>query len=95
MKRAFHQAGMRTVIASLWNIDDQATRALMNRFFNNLLEKKLTPLESLRRARLSILDDPDFGAGGDPRRGATWALSDDPGGLARIAQAAWHKEGPR
>jgi CHAT domain-containing protein len=91
LQRAFHQAGARTVVASLWRIDDQATLALMTRFYSNFREKKLTPLESLRQAQLSVLDDPEFGAGGDPRLWAAWTLSGDPGGLDRIAPPA----GPR
>jgi tetratricopeptide (TPR) repeat protein len=33
LQRAFHVAGTRTVIATLWKVDDQATAALMSLFF--------------------------------------------------------------
>ncbi len=47
LQRAFHQAGVRTVIASLWKVDDAATRSLMIAFYRNLLEKKMGRLEAL------------------------------------------------
>jgi hypothetical protein len=61
-----------------------ATRELMIRFYKNLWEKKQTPLEALRQAQLSILDDPKFGDGGNPRLWAAWTLSGDSGGLPKL-----------
>jgi tetratricopeptide (TPR) repeat protein len=87
LQRAFGQAGCRTVVASLWKVDDDATRALMTRFYANLWDKGLPPLEALSRAQLSILDDPDYGAGGNPQLWAAWTLSGDPGGRPRPAGA--------
>jgi CHAT domain-containing protein len=56
--RAFHVAGARNVIASLWRVDDESTAALMARFYHRLWADKLPPLEALRQAQLEVYRNP-------------------------------------
>lgn len=55
LQRAFGLAGARTVVASLWKIDDSATQALMGELYKNLWGRKLGKLEALRQAQLALL----------------------------------------
>jgi CHAT domain-containing protein len=59
LQRAFHLAGTRDVIASLWKVPDRPTAALMALFYRNLWEKDLPPLEALRQAQLDIYRHPE------------------------------------
>lgn len=57
LRRAFHEAGARTVIASLWKVDDEATQQLMHRFYEELWTNGCGPGEALRRARLALMQE--------------------------------------
>lgn len=51
LQRAFKLAGVNHVLASLWDVNDTATKDLMVAFYNNLLKKKQHPVAALRNAK--------------------------------------------
>jgi CHAT domain-containing protein len=59
LQRAFHIAGCPNVIASLWQVDDEATAALMSVFYYHLWALKKTPAEALRQAQLTLYHHPE------------------------------------
>ncbi len=51
LNNAFLQSGSRSVLASLWKVEDNATRELMAEFYSGIASGGLTPSDALRRAR--------------------------------------------
>lgn len=56
LSHSFLAAGASSVVASLWNVDDRATAALMGRFHRELLGGR-PPAEALRTAQLHLRDE--------------------------------------
>lgn len=54
MARAFLYAGSRSVVASLWKVDDLAAEQVMARFYSVYAARGLGPTSALREARLSV-----------------------------------------
>jgi len=57
LRRAFQVAGVRTVIMSLWSVDDDATQVWMRALYRNRLRLGLTTAEAIRAASLGALRD--------------------------------------
>ncbi len=60
LTRAVMYAGTPAVIASLWTVDDKATKELMIRFYENLLKHKMSKSEALRQAKISLLESKQY-----------------------------------
>jgi CHAT domain-containing protein len=60
LARALHLGGCLDVLASLWQVDDRATAALMARFYHALWAEKKAPLEALRQAQLVLYYHPEL-----------------------------------
>lgn len=54
LARAFFYAGSRSVVMSLWNVNDTATAELMRRFYASL-ERGQSKVESIREAKIALL----------------------------------------
>ena len=56
LRRAFQIAGVRTVIMSLWAVDDEATRQWMRVLYEGRFERDLSTAEAVREASLTVLE---------------------------------------
>ena len=61
MARSFLCAGARSVLVSLWAIDDEATMVFMERFYQHLADGKSTSL-ALHQAMKSVRESEEFSA---------------------------------
>ncbi len=59
LARSFMASGVPSLVVSLWNVDDEATKELMLAFYGNL-EKGMDKAESLRQAQLKIMRTPKW-----------------------------------
>ncbi len=73
LTRAFQFAGARSVLASLWKVEDEATAALMTRFYGYLKAGKAKD-EALRLAQIDLIRSPNYS---QPRDWAAFQLNGD------------------
>lgn len=55
LTHSFMSAEAKSVVASLWKVDDRATAALMADFYKGMLQKGMTPAAALRSAKLKMM----------------------------------------
>jgi CHAT domain-containing protein len=54
LTRGFMYAGAKSVLVSLWNVNDASTSVLMSKFYTKLLQEEMTPAAALRAAQLDL-----------------------------------------
>lgn len=57
LNSAFLQAGARSVVSSLWKVDDNATEILMRNFYQTMADGGHSPAQALRAAQLELSKD--------------------------------------
>ena len=60
LNNAFLQAGAKSVVSSLWRVEDTATKQLMTDFYRGMAADGLTSSEALRQAQINLYKDPRF-----------------------------------
>jgi CHAT domain-containing protein len=60
LARGFMYAGAPRLVASLWQVDDKATGELMKRFYQGMLDRKLTAAAALRAAQIEMWRQKDW-----------------------------------
>ncbi|HTY40323.1 MAG TPA: CHAT domain-containing tetratricopeptide repeat protein [Thermoanaerobaculia bacterium] len=73
LTRAFQYAGARSVLASLWKVEDKATAELMKHFYT-YLKSGMTKDEALRHAQIDLIHSTAYS---NPRDWAAFQLNGD------------------
>lgn len=73
LRGAFLEAGAARVLVSLWDVSDDSTAELMERFYRALWSQGADPAEALRRAQISFLSEERHRA---PHHWAAFVVSD-------------------
>ena len=60
LNNAFLQTGAKSVMASLWKVEDGATLELMKTFYGAMKDENLTPSQALRQAQIKLRRNPQY-----------------------------------
>ncbi|GAX45338.1 TPR repeat-containing protein [Tolypothrix sp. NIES-4075] len=60
LTRGFMYAGSPRVLVSLWNVDDEGTAILMQKFYSAMLKEGLLPAAAQRKAQLEMLQNEQW-----------------------------------
>lgn len=61
LRRAFQEAGVQSVVSSLWEVSDAGTQELMSNMYQRLNQGK-SPHQALRESQLKMIDSPMWSA---------------------------------
>lgn len=73
LQRGFKQAGIKSLLMSLWKVDDEATCKLMTEFYSNWIAKKMTKHDALEAAKKVVRETKGWE---DPKYWAAFILLD-------------------
>lgn len=62
LTRGFMYAGSKSVVATLWKVDDRATAELMKHFYHAMFDEGLPPSTALRKAKEAMWQQPRWRA---------------------------------
>ncbi len=54
------KARARSVLGTLWPVDDEAAVKIMGNFYSGLTQKKLSKAQALRQAQMELLSQPQL-----------------------------------
>ena len=87
LNNAFLQVGAKSVVSSLWKVDDNATKELMRNFYQELASEKLTTSEALRQAKIKMLKNPQYKS---PFYWAAFTLQGDFQNIPKLSNGSNH-----
>lgn len=90
LTHSFLSAGSKSVVASLWKVDDRATAVLMADFYESMLQKGLTPAAALRAAKLKMMKEKQWSA---PYYWAGFVLQGEYANHIAVQQRSWVRSG--
>ena len=90
LTHGFLSAGSKSVVASLWKVDDRATARLMADFYQPMLQQDMSPAAALRAAKLKMMRDPRWRA---PYYWAGFVLEGEYANHIAVDHHLWRRRG--
>jgi len=90
LTHSFMSAEAKSVVASLWKVDDRATAALMAAFYEGMLQKGMTPAAALRSAKLKMMRETQWTA---PYYWAGFVLEGEYNNHIAVDRYSWLRRG--